>query len=439
MSGLSGATWSGTLWSTRGVKICDVAAQTLGSVALPPHLVLMDEIYINNPALAILPSTSPPPFTLWSHDNELRKYLDYLFGIRLNAETRPKRCGLVRVNGRRLFIWPPQREGDTSTVVYWREDPTAMAPPVPIPGQMPVPLPVPVPVPPAQPTAASMHPSLLSTNAQQHSNWVFGGIAELVDNARDAGATRLSVVAADELGIPALCLDDNGGGMDHAGFLRMFQIGHELDTRTTGTMRVGNDCVVFTKKQNTCSVGMLSQTYNNTLTSMRTPIVTYKLPSMEIDESKHTMAEAEANMKVIQAYSPFNERKCGAELEKIKKTGTRVWIYNLRKQKSPAGHEEFELKWHAVPEEAPDQGLDPSEADVYTAPRARRRPGQMAEEVKIDYSFRAYLEVLFKRPRMKMFVQRTLVRPRRLEKEMKDRVLRYYGGNGQSAPEGQEV
>jgi hypothetical protein len=33
-------------------------------------------------------------------------------------------------------------------------------------------------------------PSYLKTLGQAHSGWIFGGIAELVDNSRDAKATK---------------------------------------------------------------------------------------------------------------------------------------------------------------------------------------------------------------------------------------------------------
>lgn len=38
--------------------------------------------------------------------------------------------------------------------------------------------------------SAQMHPNYLKTLSQNHASWIFGGIAELIDNARDASATR---------------------------------------------------------------------------------------------------------------------------------------------------------------------------------------------------------------------------------------------------------
>lgn len=37
---------------------------------------------------------------------------------------------------------------------------------------------------------ATAHPSYLKTLGQAHSSWIFGAIAELVDNSRDAKATK---------------------------------------------------------------------------------------------------------------------------------------------------------------------------------------------------------------------------------------------------------
>lgn len=37
---------------------------------------------------------------------------------------------------------------------------------------------------------ATAHPSYLETLGQAHSGWIFGAIAELIDNARDAKATK---------------------------------------------------------------------------------------------------------------------------------------------------------------------------------------------------------------------------------------------------------
>ena len=43
---------------------------------------------------------------------------------------------------------------------------------------------------PFQRNYVTAHPSYLKTLGQAHSSWIFGAVAELVDNARDAKATK---------------------------------------------------------------------------------------------------------------------------------------------------------------------------------------------------------------------------------------------------------
>ena len=42
-------------------------------------------------------------------------------------------------------------------------------------------------------TGIDGYSQILETTAQQHVNWCFGGIAELVDNAHDSGAKYLYI------------------------------------------------------------------------------------------------------------------------------------------------------------------------------------------------------------------------------------------------------
>ena len=40
---------------------------------------------------------------------------------------------------------------------------------------------------------AQVHPRFLNSLELTHTDWAFGGVAELIDNARDAGATRFTL------------------------------------------------------------------------------------------------------------------------------------------------------------------------------------------------------------------------------------------------------
>mmetsp|Transcript_8607 Transcript_8607/g.22088 ORF Transcript_8607/g.22088 Transcript_8607/m.22088 type:complete len:107 (-) Transcript_8607:1891-2211(-) len=75
----------------------------------------------------------------------------------------------------------------------------------------------------------------------------------------------------EELGEPVFCIKDDGNGMDPAGLNHMFRIGHKREAFNkkklgkygvgfkTGSMRIGKNAIVFTRKGDTGSIGLLSQ------------------------------------------------------------------------------------------------------------------------------------------------------------------------------------
>ncbi|CAH9098394.1 unnamed protein product [Cuscuta epithymum] len=121
----------------------------------------------------------------------------------------------------------------------------------------------------------------LKTLGHTHSDWVFGTIAELVDNSRDAKATKLSVSleylksVGEE--IPMLSFVDDGCGMNHEEVLKMISFGppkrKEYDTGhieigrfgisfKIGAMALGRDALVLTQTTKSRSLAFLSQTLN---------------------------------------------------------------------------------------------------------------------------------------------------------------------------------
>lgn len=74
-----------------------------------------------------------------------------------------------------------------------------------------------------------VHPIFLHSNATSH-KWVFGAIAELVDNAVDEIQNGASFVIVDKIsnprdGSPALLIQDDGGGMDPEAIRRCMSFG----------------------------------------------------------------------------------------------------------------------------------------------------------------------------------------------------------------------
>ncbi|KAG9440734.1 hypothetical protein H6P81_020899 [Aristolochia fimbriata] len=92
-------------------------------------------------------------------------------------------------------------------------------------------------------------PSYLVTLSHTHSGWIFGAIAELVDNSRDAKALS-DIVRMLSFGHkqPDECNRD---------YIGRFGIGFK-----SGAMRLGQDALILTQNDNSRSVALLSQSYN---------------------------------------------------------------------------------------------------------------------------------------------------------------------------------
>ncbi|CAM6012481.1 unnamed protein product [Sphagnum balticum] len=285
-----------------------------------------------------------------------------------------------------------------------------------------------------------VHPAFLDSLEQTHAAWIFGGLAELIDNSRDALATRLDISVAQMAifknsqkdRIPVLQVCDNGCGMSHQDIVRMLSLGHkrpgvdDVDQIgcfgvgfKTGAMRIGSDAVVFTKGKETCSLGFLSKSYNQGLDVLEVPIVTYQVSddgsTMDLDDKHFSRAQEEACKKAVKEHSPFrSDIMIGAQFAKIGARGTSIYVYNL---------EQWEGKcifdWSNGAEQEDRNKNDGEIADIQIrSKRVRNRPGQTSRKVPLDYSLRAYLEVLFLNPRMTIYLQGTRVKTLRLAESL---------------------
>ncbi|KAG9137004.1 hypothetical protein Leryth_013841 [Lithospermum erythrorhizon] len=283
-----------------------------------------------------------------------------------------------------------------------------------------------------------VHPSYLKTLGQAHSGWIFGAIAELVDNARDAKATKLKI-SIDTIYsknaqkfIPMLSVVDDGHGMTHHEIKRMISFGHkqpEADDPDrigkfgigfkSGAMRIGKDALVLTQSVDSRSIAFLSQTLNEGKDNLEIPIVSYRriCQFMEVDTNIQSEALSKHNLRVIKEYSPFNEYLIGEKtgLFSGKGTGTQIYIWNLDEWGSSCS-----LEW----EDGISGNSSYHHGDIkIRSRRVRTRPGQMGREVELDYSLRAYLEVIFCDPRMKIYVQGGVVKSRPLSKTLHGTVV----------------
>ncbi|KAI3725743.1 hypothetical protein L1987_65535 [Smallanthus sonchifolius] len=278
---------------------------------------------------------------------------------------------------------------------------------------------------------ACAHPSYLKTLGQSHSDWIFGAVAEFVDNSRDAKATEFDIsidmIYSSIVGkeIPMLAILDDGHGMSHEEIMKMMSFGRKQPIANdsnyigrygvgfkTGTMRLGRDALVLTQTTNSRSIAFLSQTLNEEKDNIEIPIVTYsrKGQFMEVDTNIQSETSSKNNLKAIMEFSPFNEYFIGEKAGMFDRqgTGTQIYIWNLDEWGST-----YSLEWA----NGMNGGSSFHQGDIYTrSRRARSRLGQMTKQVPLDYSLRSYLEVIFLDPRMKIKVQGSFVKSRPLAK-----------------------
>uniref|UniRef100_A0A0E0LDL2 CW-type domain-containing protein n=1 Tax=Oryza punctata TaxID=4537 RepID=A0A0E0LDL2_ORYPU len=281
----------------------------------------------------------------------------------------------------------------------------------------------------------STDPSYLRTLSQTRAGWVFGAIAELIDNSRDADASRLNISVKAlfskkaEKKIPVLSVIDDGHGMTCAEMMRMISFGHKRPDEhrqdqigrfgigfKTGAMKLGRDAIVLTQTSSSRSVAFLSQSFNESKDNLEIPVVTYRKKGqyMEVDSSVQSEATAEYNLNAIKEFSPFNEYFIGEKLGIFGEdsTGTQIYIWNLDRWGA-----DYTLDWSSgKPSEDP---VHHGRGDILIrSRRVRLRPGQTSNNVPLDYSLQSYLEVMFLNPQMKISVQGSLVKTRPLAKTL---------------------
>ncbi|XP_059505981.1 ATPase MORC2-like [Stegostoma tigrinum] len=272
----------------------------------------------------------------------------------------------------------------------------------------------------------------LHANSITH-DFIFGALAELVDNARDAQATLLNIYTEtnDEIrGGFMLCFLDNGIGMNPGEAADIIHLGKSIKRASnsrlvgqfgnglkSGSMRIGMDFILFTKKDNTMTCILMSRTFYE---KEGIDEVIVPMPSWYVASKEPMITEKEKfslEIALVHKYSPFKkEFDVMQQFNKITgASGTLVVIYNVK------------LNDDGVPE-----------LDIETDTSDIRLTGKMASGIQPEqYSFRAYAAILYIDPRMKIFIQGqkihanylvySLYRPRRyiyIAKGFKVRALR---------------
>ncbi|XP_062360292.1 ATPase MORC2 isoform X2 [Cinclus cinclus] len=261
----------------------------------------------------------------------------------------------------------------------------------------------------------------LHTNSTTH-EFLFGALAELVDNARDADATRIDIYTErreDLRGGFMLCFLDDGTGMDsnEAASVIQFgksakrspestQIGQYGNGLKSGSMRIGKDFILFTKKDNTMTCLLLSRTFHEEegIDEVIVPLPTWNVRSRE--PVTDNMEKFAIETELIYKYSPFkSEQEVMDQFNKIRgEKGTLVIIFNLK------------LMDNGEPEL--DVTSDPQDIQMAETPPEGTKPERR--------SFRAYAAVLYIDPRMRIFINGHKVQTKRLSCCLyKPRMYRY--------------
>uniref|UniRef100_A0A8I5P096 MORC family CW-type zinc finger protein 1 n=1 Tax=Papio anubis TaxID=9555 RepID=A0A8I5P096_PAPAN len=254
---------------------------------------------------------------------------------------------------------------------------------------------------------AQLHLDFIHANSTTHS-FLFGALAELLDNARDAGAERLDVFSVDNENLQGgfmLCFLDDGCGMSPEEASDIIYFGRSKKRLSTlkfigqygnglksGSMRIGKDFILFTKKEETMTCLFFSQTFceEESLSEVVVPMPSWLIRTRESvtdDPQKFAM-----ELSIIYKYSPF---KTEAELMQqfdviYGKCGTLLVIYNLK------------LLLNGEPE-----------LDVKTDKEDILMAGAL-EDFPARWSFRAYTSILYFNPWMRIFIQAKRVKTKHL-------------------------
>ncbi|KAI3684514.1 hypothetical protein L6452_33738 [Arctium lappa] len=255
-----------------------------------------------------------------------------------------------------------------------------------------------------------IHPRFLHSNATSH-KWVFGAVAELIDNAVDEIQYGATFVIIDKTSNPrngssALLIQDDGSGMDPEAMRRCLSFGFS-DKKSistigkygngfkTSSMRLGADVIVFSRNQTnrtmTQSIGLLSYTFLTRVGYDRivVPMVHYEFNTVtgSFLQSKSN-ENSNLNLSLLLQWSPYStEEELLKQFEDVGPQGTKVVIYNLWLGEDG----NLELDFEADPEDI----RITRDAHGEMKDGSRRPESEHHIANRLRYSLRAYLSILY--------------------------------------------
>ncbi|XP_037316661.2 MORC family CW-type zinc finger protein 3 [Pungitius pungitius] len=276
---------------------------------------------------------------------------------------------------------------------------------------------------------SSMSPSFLNSNSTSHT-WPFSAVAELIDNASDPGVTakQIWIDVVDEDGHLCLTFTDNGSGMTPNKLHKMLSFGFTEKGSgkasqqaigvygngfKSGSMRLGRDALIFTKNGGCQSVGMLSQTYlqNIKAQAVIVPIV----PFNQQTKSLVVTEDSEASLAAILQHSLItSQEQIHSHFDSIlSKKGTKILIWNIRRAKD--GKPEVDFETDVSDFRLPEIHNEELKKCLRTfgSPRAKH------DIPDIHYSLKAYLSILYLKPRTQIILRGKKIPVKLVSKRLK--------------------
>ncbi|XP_017572371.2 MORC family CW-type zinc finger protein 3 isoform X1 [Pygocentrus nattereri] len=277
---------------------------------------------------------------------------------------------------------------------------------------------------------SSMSPSYLDSNSTSHT-WPFSAVAELVDNASDPGVTakQIWIDVVTVKGHQCLSFVDNGSGMTPNKLHKMLSFGftekgsgkgtHQAigvygNGFKSGSMRLGRDALIFTKNGGCQSVGMLSQTFLQAIKAQA--VIVPITPFNQQTKSLVITEDSEASLRAILTHSIFKSVfELQEQLDSIPgKKGTKILIWNIRRNKD--GKPEFDFDTDREDIRLPEIRSEEMEGKGKKSYFGPRRTDHIVPEM--DYSLRAYLSILYLKPRIQIILRQKKVQTKLVAKSL---------------------
>ncbi|KAF6717876.1 MORC family CW-type zinc finger protein 3 [Oryzias melastigma] len=270
-----------------------------------------------------------------------------------------------------------------------------------------------------------MNPSFLNSNSTSHT-WPFSAVAELIDNASDPGvsAKQIWIDVVDEDDQRCLTFTDNGSGMTPNKLHKMLSFGFTEKGSgkssqqaigvygngfKSGSMRLGRDALIFTKNGGCQSVGMLSQTYLHNIKAQAVIV-----PIVPFNQQTNILTNSTASLAAILEHSIISsEEQIHAHFDSIRsKKGTKILIWNIRRAKD--GNTEIDFETDPTDFRLPEISTEEIKKGLSSS-------GSLRHDQNIPdmyYSLRAYLSILYLKPRTQVILRGKKIQARLVSKKL---------------------